>query len=33
VRTAQDRKYLENDIGEFKARMSLKNINTLERQV
>jgi hypothetical protein len=29
----QDRGYLENAMGDLKARMSLKNINTLERQV
>jgi hypothetical protein len=32
VRTAQDRQYLENAIGDLKARMSLENINTVERQ-
>jgi hypothetical protein len=32
VRTTQDRGYLENIIGDLKARMSLENINTLERQ-
>jgi hypothetical protein len=32
VRTAQDRRYLENVIGDLKARMRLENINTLERQ-
>jgi hypothetical protein len=32
VRTAQDRVYLENAIGDLKVRMSLKNTNTLERQ-
>jgi hypothetical protein len=33
VRIAQDRGYLENAIGNLKARMSLENINTLERQI
>jgi hypothetical protein len=32
MRTAQDRGYLENAIGDLKTRKSLKNINTLERQ-
>jgi hypothetical protein len=32
VRIAQDREFLENAIGDPKARMSLENINTLERQ-
>jgi hypothetical protein len=32
VRTSQDRGYLENAIGDLKARWSLKNTNTLERQ-
>jgi hypothetical protein len=32
VRTTQDREYLENAIGDLKARISLKNMNTLERQ-
>jgi hypothetical protein len=33
VRTAQDKGYLENAIGDLKARLSLENTNTLERQV
>jgi hypothetical protein len=32
ARTAQDRGYLENAIGDLKARLSLENTNTLERQ-
>jgi hypothetical protein len=32
VRTTQDRGYLENAIGDHKARKSLENINTFERQ-
>jgi hypothetical protein len=32
VRIAQDRGYLENAIGDLKAKMSLKNINILEKQ-
>jgi hypothetical protein len=32
MRTAQDRGYLENAIGDLKPRMSLENINTLERE-
>jgi hypothetical protein len=28
----QDRGYLENAMGDLKVKMSLENINTLERQ-
>jgi hypothetical protein len=32
MRTAQDRGYLEDAMGDLKARRSFKKINTLERQ-
>jgi hypothetical protein len=32
MRIAKDREYLENAIGDLKAKMSLETINTLDRQ-